>query len=184
MKNLLTGIWNKIKWPLFLILWTAGTISWMYFYQEFRIIRCEASATWEQHIERIENKKKDDVSMVDEKVSLTLDPVRQEEVAAPEMASPPSSEIEKTIYEKFGDSNYKTALAIAKAESRLNPIARNTNRNGTEDCGIFQINSIHNPSKIQCEHPEENAEMAYQIFQRHGWTAWSVYNNKRYLAFL
>ncbi len=41
--------------------------------------------------------------------------------------------------------NPQVLRAIGYQESHLNPQARNQNRNGSEDLGMFQINSIHLP---------------------------------------
>lgn len=40
--------------------------------------------------------------------------------------------------------NEDKAVAIAKCESGLNPAAMNQNHDGTNDKGVYQINSIHN----------------------------------------
>ncbi|AKZ28816.1 MULTISPECIES: lytic transglycosylase domain-containing protein [Ralstonia solanacearum species complex] len=45
----------------------------------------------------------------------------------------------------YHDVNPQVLRAIGYQESRLNPQARNLNRNGSEDLGMFQINSIHLP---------------------------------------
>lgn len=39
--------------------------------------------------------------------------------------------------------------AIAKVESGLNPLARNVNRDGSQDIGLMQINSRHLPALAQ-----------------------------------
>ncbi len=45
----------------------------------------------------------------------------------------------------YHDVNPQVLRAIGYQESHLNPQARNLNRNGSEDLGMFQINSIHLP---------------------------------------
>ena len=82
----------------------------------------------------------------------------------------------------FG-SDSKIALAVAKAESNLKP-SYHTNSNGSVDCGIFQINSIHQPTKSQCENAEENIKLAHQIFLKKGFGAWSAYNNLSYQKYV
>jgi len=90
-----------------------------------------------------------------------------------------------SLIEKYFGKDAEIAIAVAKAESNLNPLALNTkNRNGSTDCGIFQINSIHKPTKIQCEDAEENIKLAHQIFLKSGFRAWSAYNNGAYNKFL
>lgn len=80
-------------------------------------------------------------------------------------------------------SEWGTALAVAKAESGLNPRAvNNKNKNGTSDYGLFQINSIHKPTAQEKVDPYANAKRAYQIWKDAGgkWTPWSAYNNGSY----
>jgi hypothetical protein len=91
MRNILKGVWNKIKWGLFLIVYTAGVVGWCYFYQEFRIIRAEANQTWQGHIERTENKN-GDVSMAP-----AIDSVPPIEVAEEIKPSSPASGIADII---------------------------------------------------------------------------------------
>ena len=79
----------------------------------------------------------------------------------------------------FPQDQWATALAIAKAESGLNPTAVNTaNRNGTRDYGLFQINSIHKPTAAEKTDPVANSKRAYSIYKAAGskWTPWSTYN--------
>lgn len=75
------------------------------------------------------------------------------------------------------------------AESGGNPNAYNgSNYNGSNDAGLFQINSCHVISGLIGDqdrfNPELNVEAAYKIYKGSGWKAWSVYNNGRYLKFL
>jgi len=80
-------------------------------------------------------------------------------------------------------------LAIAKTESSLNWRAYNSNRNGTSDIGIMQINSIHLPrlqrmgiTPEKLWHPCVNAAVGAMILRefvdRHGmnWSAVAAYN--------
>lgn len=89
------------------------------------------------------------------------------------------------IRETFGDEA-ETAIAIAKAESGLNPKAVNEkNSNGSSDYGLFQINSIHNPTEEQKFNAEENIKMSKRIYDARGnWTAWSAYNNGSFKKYL
>jgi hypothetical protein len=100
------------------------------------------------------------------------------------------SETEKIIKQYFPE-NYQIAIAIAKAESGLNPSAVGAiNSNGTQDFGLFQINSIHNPSIEQKTTVIENVKMARVIYDSRlryssdGFEAWSTYNSGRYLHFI
>ena len=77
---------------------------------------------------------------------------------------------------------WRLAKAIMLAESGGNEKAINTNTNGTKDRGLFQINSIHKETNLF--DPEHNIEVAYKVYKKQGWTAWSAYNNKSYKKFL
>ncbi|MFA6106060.1 MAG: transglycosylase SLT domain-containing protein [Patescibacteria group bacterium] len=86
------------------------------------------------------------------------------------------------------------ASAICKLESGGNPKSSNTNKNGSIDTGIFQINDSHCGkivygtnllknfnSKEECrkalENPEFNAKVALAFFKSAGWSPWTVYNS-------
>lgn len=73
-------------------------------------------------------------------------------------------------------------VAIAKAESGMNPNAINHNRNGSVDRGLFQINSIH--GFVNLEDPKTNIEAAKKVYEKQGITAWAAYNNGSYKQFL
>lgn len=76
-------------------------------------------------------------------------------------------------------------LAIAKAESQLNPHAINrANRNGSVDTGIFQINSIHGYDEEYLKNEDNNLKIAREIYEKQGITAWASYNNGAYLKWL
>ncbi len=78
-----------------------------------------------------------------------------------------------------------TAIAVAKAESSWNAAAVNrANRNGSIDYGLFQINSIHNPTEQEKTDGPANARRAYQIWRASGWRAWSAYNSGSYKQYL
>lgn len=93
------------------------------------------------------------------------------------------SSIEEEIAEVFGDEK-EIALAVAKAESGLNPKAINRNRDGSRDIGIFQINDHHGWSAEERLDRSKNIRMAKELRDRHGWSEWAVYNNKSYQNFL
>lgn len=81
------------------------------------------------------------------------------------------------------DWDVKIALAVMKAESNCNPNAVNYNTNGTQDTGLFQLNSFY---WAQTFNPEENIKEAYRVYTRSGyrWTPWVVYNTGKYLEYL
>lgn len=78
------------------------------------------------------------------------------------------------IAKKICDPKYewdcKIALAVAYAESGLNPDAKSP----TNDHGIFQLNG----KKIY--DIDENIEEAYRMYQNRNWQPWSAYNNGAY----
>jgi cell wall-associated NlpC family hydrolase len=81
-------------------------------------------------------------------------------------------------------------IAIAQAESGLNPNAQNnSNSNGSSDSGLFQINTIHKgnswyPTNLM--DPLQSAQAAFAIWSGAGGTYrdWSVYNSGKYKEFL
>ena len=122
-------------------------------------------------------------------------------VIEPEMATKPLETVQVAIIKPMSNeceqyrhlvSQYDwavtTAMAIMRAESGCSPLADNTglNRDGSNDKGLFQVNSIHH--RLISDHdrliPEKNIAVAYQIYKGSGWKAWSAYNNKAYLKYL
>lgn len=98
-----------------------------------------------------------------------------------------------------------TAVAIALAESGGDPNAHNSNKNGSEDFGLFQINSVHDGSlwdkgtldratgKVKAGGKEKslydpafNAACAAVLYAKRGnkFTDWSAYKNGSYKKFL
>ena len=90
----------------------------------------------------------------------------------------------RPIVERY-NWNVQIAMAIMRAESSCNPSAYNgtLNSDGTNDAGLFQINSVHDATSARLD-PETNVRLAYKVYVSQGWSAWSVFNNKRYMAFL
>jgi hypothetical protein len=89
-------------------------------------------------------------------------------------AQTPQLSIEDKILKAFdGDQEM---LSIARAESRLNPMAHNKNRNGTIDTGIFQINSCHGYDEKWLQDPDNNIIAAKEILKKQGKQAWVTFN--------
>ena len=82
----------------------------------------------------------------------------------------------------FGD-DYRTALAVAKAESGLRCEAYHFNDNGTVDSSVFQLNSVHKKrgNLADCK---ENIKIAKQIVDEQGWSPWVVYWKGTYKKWL
>lgn len=84
-------------------------------------------------------------------------------------ALPQPGSVEEAIHaaaQQYGIP-YEVAYALAQHESNLNPDAYNLNRNGTNDSGLFQINSIHlGQGPDQRADPRANAQMGARIFSQ------------------
>ncbi len=87
----------------------------------------------------------------------------------------------------FVGEDLVTAMAVAMAESGgdagdISP----RNANGTNDYGLWQINSVHADLFTKYPNwwlPDQNAKMAFTVFQAQGWGAWTVYKTGAYLPF-
>ena len=75
-------------------------------------------------------------------------------------------------------------IAIAKAESGLNPKAVNVNRNGSTDIGLFQINSVHGYDELSLFDVKKNTEAAREIYDKQGLGAWVAFKSGSYKKFL
>lgn len=87
------------------------------------------------------------------------------------------------------DWDYTTAYAICMAESGGKSQAYNpSNSDGSNDAGLFQVNSIHVTSGLigdkQRFDAEANVKAAYAIYKGSGFSAWATYNNGLYQRFL
>jgi Lysozyme like domain len=88
----------------------------------------------------------------------------------------------------FTGNDLVIAIAVAKAESGWRFSARNGNTNGSIDCGLWQINSVHKQllKKNNCYDPKANARMARAIWQQsHGsWSPWVTYQHHKHAQFI
>lgn len=90
----------------------------------------------------------------------------------------------------FPDSAIQTGIAITKAESGWNPSAINTsNRNGSIDNGLWQINTIHRGNSwypTDVNDPLQSTRAAYALWKGAGgkWTDWTVYNTGMYQKYM
>ena len=91
--------------------------------------------------------------------------------------------IEEKIAKAFPE-NPEMMIAIAKAESGMNPKAMHTNTNGSIDIGLFQINSVHGHDQLSLIDVDKNIEVAREVYEKQGLTAWSVVNNGAVNKFL
>ena len=188
MKNLLMRFWVKVRLAVIIILSITIGASYAIAIPKYLELKNIEENVWNEHLQRQSNGIGESVKEITPPKTESFVPIESAEVhyvasREAELNSLPSTSIEELIKKTWNnEEEAKIALAIAKAESRLNPKVTNTNRNGTIDCGIFQINSIH---KLEnCQDPKTNIHYAFGLFQRHGWQPWNVWKNKKYLVFL
>lgn len=118
---------------------------------------------------------------------------RVEKIEAGEDSVKAESSPEQLIKEVFGDKA-DIAIAIAKAESGLNPEAVGDlhitfEKNGKlmgMSCGLFQVRILEGrPDCETLKNPKENVEYAKRIYEARGdFTAWSAYTNGAYKKYL
>ena len=123
--------------------------------------------------------------------------MRQEQSQQPEYAQPAqyavgqnlqrrqthNNSIEQEIADVFGEER-QLAIAVAKAESGLNPHAINYNYNGTRDLGVFQLNDTHGWSDEERFDWRRNIQLAKELRDRKGWGEWVTYNKRTYIQFI
>ena len=81
------------------------------------------------------------------------------------------------------------ALAVSQAENGTRQCDRvsKPNTNGSYDIGVFQINTIHTPSKATKEQLKDcmtNIQVAKRIYDAQGWSPWTVYKTGKYKKYL
>ena len=107
--------------------------------------------------------------------------------------------VEQIVEHFFGEKT-KIMTAIFKAESGLNPDAKNYNcRYGSisksckksdrekawsVDCGVAQTNFKGQICPEESMNPESNIRLAKQIYDEQGLNAWVVYSNGTYKKYL
>lgn len=88
----------------------------------------------------------------------------------------------------FSTGEVPVATAIALAESHGRVDARHKNSNGTEDLGIWQLNTVHGYSTNEqlqlVTDPYFNAKEAKKVKDSEGWDAWVTYKTGAYLLFM
>ena len=74
-----------------------------------------------------------------------------------------------TIHKSWG-TDWQTGVNIATCESGMRSAARNENTNGTEDQGVFQVNTIHGmPDMFNAT---ANISYAYTLYLKQGLAPW------------
>ena len=87
----------------------------------------------------------------------------------------------------FNGQSASTIVAIAQAESGLNPNARGINTSGSVDRGILQINNVYHPevSDYCAYNPQCAFQQAYRISNAGtNFTPWTTYNSGAYRQYL
>ena len=94
-------------------------------------------------------------------------------------------EVELKIREAFPD-NYEVMLAVAQAESGLNPNALNPEKHYgcSGSRGIFQIACVHVDDPELLYDVDYNIEVAKGIYESQGLKPWGAYTDGNYLAYL
>jgi hypothetical protein len=90
-------------------------------------------------------------------------------------------EIRKTFPE-----DADVAVAIAKAESELNPNALNPEKHKgcSGSIGIMQIACLHHENPEELYDVRENLQTARRIYDAEGWEPWGAYTDFRYKNYL
>lgn len=94
--------------------------------------------------------------------------------------------IEQEIRNTFPETP-NTAVAIAKAESELNPNALNpeAHKGCNGSYGIFQIACVHKKTNTsELKDIKTNLKKAREIYLKEGWKPWGAYTDKRYKQYL
>lgn len=98
-----------------------------------------------------------------------------------------------SLIRKYFPENFAMAIAIARAESNLEPARIGDKhlefwKNGElygHSVGIFQIRRLEGRPDINTLlDAEENVKFARQLYEQNGWNPWSVYRSGRYKQFL
>lgn len=87
----------------------------------------------------------------------------------------------------FTGSQVVIMTAIGSAESGGDTLITHRNSDGSTDHGVWQINDHANADVFTTgdwRNPADNAHMAYIIYKRQGFQAWSVFNSHAYAKHL
>lgn len=147
----------------------------------------------EEAARKVEEDMKADIeARVRESIRLKVDPNWREDVATPKekVATPVArNEIERLIIETFPEDP-QTALAIARAESGLNPRAINAGDNHgvcKGSYGVFQVGCVHGIPPETLYDPVFNIKKARKLYDERGWEPWGAYTNgsfRKHMAML
>ena len=95
-----------------------------------------------------------------------------------------NTDLLKKIIEAFPE-DYKTAIAIAMAESRLVVSEIGDKQMAKWSYGLFQINRTwHDYTPAQLLDEDFNIKIAREIYEKNGWERWSTYKSGKYIEYL
>ena len=179
------------------IILVIGVIAIISFFQVYRV-NSEYLAKLQNSPARVENPKDGEIPETEAESQPGVDFCKLDSVQC-ESDKTENATIEEKIKNIFRD-DYKTALAVAKAESRLRPDAQGFNchyngvsrscRKGDEhkawstDCGLFQINVPGTACPQYLFDPARNIQVAFEKYQKRGWQPWSAWKSGAYIKFL
>lgn len=118
----------------------------------------------------------------DQQLPLLLSPLSDTQVYAQEESTPsptpnPQQLVIEEIREVFG-KNADDAIKVFSCESGLKSKCNDgLNKNGSVDCGVGQINTVHGINRKWLLKPEINIRVAKQLFDEQGWNPWRSSNN-------
>ncbi len=152
--------------------------------QQHAELRAQKLAEARKKAEAVKAKKKAELAKQDALRKAQQAPKPQPRV----VASAGGCEQYRSIISRY-NWDARVAMAVMQAESGCRASADNTglNRNGSNDKGLMQINSVHVPHLIgdnERFNPEANIRAAYAIYSGGGWSAWSAYTNGSYAKYL
>ena len=99
---------------------------------------------------------------------------------------PTDAEVIQEIVKVFSSEDrhtIKKMIDVAYGESGLRWNAHNTNTNGSEDFGVFQINSVHTKrfgSEFKTDY-KSNIQVAYKLFKQQSFNPWVVAHKLGYV---
>lgn len=98
----------------------------------------------------------------------------------------PRNKIEEMICNPDYEWDCHIMSAIAMAESGQNCLADNTgtNRDGSTDFGLMQINNIHSFDYNQIYDCEYNVKIAYRIWKEQGYNGWVAFSKHSFARYL
>jgi soluble lytic murein transglycosylase-like protein len=179
MKQYIIRIWLAIRIYVIIALSITIGATAVFSYQEYKKLISEYDKSITIINEHFEKKDfKEDAAAV--KASADVSPSEGEGEKSNLL---PSWKIEKKIRQKFPEDP-DTAVAIAKAESRLNPYTIGDKHMSKPSIGLFQISQIyHDYPTEELMDIDRNIQIAKKIYDEGGWSRWTTYRTGEYLAF-